>query len=141
VRYGPRIGEFPVRGSNIPNPAPALDGQRFLIVEDEDLIAMEVRRWLRDAGTEVIRPVPTVEQALSLLEDRRIDAAVLDFTRGERATAVPIADKRNSPRAPRIFATGDVQISRGGDAQAPYLINPLVEAELVHAVAKLIARA
>lgn len=119
--------------------ATSLDGRRILLVEDEYIIAMEMKRWLQRAGALVIGPVPNVEQALNLIEAGCLDAAVLDFNLGDKATAVPIADKLNSFRVPHLFATGDVQISRGGDAHAPCLIKPLVEAELVGAVAKLIA--
>ena len=122
------------------DPALSLDGRRILIVEDEYLIAMEVKRWLQRAGAEVIGPVPTVERALNLIQDDGIDAAVLDLNLGGRATAFPIADRLGKLGVPHLFATGEVQVSQGtGYEDRPYLPKPFQEAELVRAVGKLVA--
>lgn len=124
----------------MPDPAPSLDGQRVLIVEDEYLIAMEVKRWLRHAGAEVIGPVPTVERALDLIEDSHIDAAVLDLNLGDRTTALPIADRLRTLGIPHLFATGDVNASENsGYEDRPRLEKPFLEAELIRAVGKLVA--
>lgn len=114
-----------------------LDGQRVLIVEDEYLIAIEVKRWLQQAGAEVVGPVPSVERALALIEDGGIDAAVLDLNLGERRTAFPIADRLRTLGVPHLFATGDIQASRGDHDDCPRLEKPFVEVELIRAVAKL----
>lgn len=116
----------------------SLNGRRILLVEDEYIIAMEVKRWLQRAGAIVIGPVPSVEQALDLIEEEGLDGAVLDFNLGDKTTALPIADKLSALKVPHLFATGDVQVSRDGDAQATLLIKPFIEAELVGAVAKVI---
>lgn len=115
-----------------------LDGRRVLVVEDEYLIAMEVKRWLRRAGAEVVGPVPNVERALDLIEDGEIDAAVLDINLGDRGTAFSVADRLNALGVPHLFATGDVRATRGSDYDnRPRLEKPYVEAELVRAVEKL----
>lgn len=116
-----------------------LEGRRVLIVEDEYLIAMEVKRWLQRAGAEVVGPVPTVQRALDLIEDDGLDAAVLDLNLGGSMTARPIADRLSTLGVPHLFATGDVQLSQDGDGGAPQLIKPFVEAELIRAVGKLVA--
>ena len=68
-----------------------LAGRRILIVEDEALVAMLVEDALLDAGAEVIGPVATVAEALSLLDTASPDAAVLDLNlAGE--TSTPVAD-------------------------------------------------
>lgn len=119
-----------------------LDGRRVLIVEDEYLIAMEVKRWLQRAGAEVVGPVPSVERALALIEDGALDAAVLDLNLGERETALPIADRLGARGVPHLFATGDVQVARGsGYEDRPRLDKPFREDELVRAVADLAAAA
>lgn len=116
-----------------------LRGRRVLIVEDEYLIATEVKRWLQRAGAEVVGPVPSVQRALDLIEEDGIDAAVLDLNLGGTMTARPIADRLSTLGVPHLFATGDVQVSRGGDGEPPRLIKPFVEAELIRAVGELVS--
>jgi CheY-like chemotaxis protein len=119
-----------------------LDGRRVLIVEDEYLIAMEVKRWLQRAGADVVGPVPSVERALDLIAGGALDAAVLDLNLGGRGTAFPVADRLRALGVPHLFATGDVQVARGsGYEDRPRLEKPFVEAELVRAVAELAASA
>ena len=130
----------PCRGP-MSDAAQPLDGRRILLVEDEYVIAMEMKRWLQRAGAVVVGPVPSVERALDLIQDDGLDAAVLDFNLGDRATALPIADKLSALGVPHLFATGDIQITRDGNAQAPRLIKPFVEADLVRALGKLLAPA
>ena len=66
----------------MPEAAGPLVGRRVLVVEDEYLIAMQVKRWLQVAGCEVLGPVPSVDQALDLIETCCPDAAVLDVDLG-----------------------------------------------------------
>ncbi|MEE7505757.1 response regulator [Methylobacterium mesophilicum] len=123
-------------------PARPLDGRRILVVEDEYLIASEMKRWLQRAGAEVAGPVASVERALDLIEDSTIDAAVLDLNLGDRGTALPIADRLGALGVPHLFATGDVRASQeGAYADRPRLEKPYLEAELVSAVVKLTASA
>jgi CheY-like chemotaxis protein len=123
----------------MPDPTPPLAGRRVLVVEDEYLIASQVKRWLHSAGADVVGPVPGVDQALDLIEDCRPDAAVLDLNLGDGDTAYPIADKLGVLGVPYLFATGDVRLD---DASVyrhrPRLEKPFVEAELVRALTKLI---
>ncbi|KTS10769.1 hypothetical protein SB2_12160 [Methylobacterium radiotolerans] len=124
----------------MPETARPLDGRRILIVEDEYLIAMQVKRWLLAAGAEVVGPVPSVEQALDLIEEGGLDAAVLDVNLGNGRTVYPVADKLSALGVPYLFATGDVKISgAAADRQCPQLGKPFVEAELLQALGKLIA--
>lgn len=117
-----------------------LNGRRILVVEDEYIIAIQVKHWLQDAGAEVIGPVPSVERALNLIEDGGIDAAVLDLNLGERRTAHPIADRLGALGVPHLFATGDVRLPHiSGYDDRPRLEKPFVEAELVQAILKLSA--
>ncbi|MCJ2084734.1 response regulator [Methylobacterium sp. E-005] len=117
-----------------------LGGRRILIVEDEYLIAMEVKRWLLAAGAEVVGPVPNVERALDVIADEGLDAAVLDVNLDHGDTVYPVADKLSALGVPYLFATGDVKISCA-DAyrQRPRLEKPFGEAELLQATAALVA--
>lgn len=119
-------------------PSAFLAGYRILVVEDEYVIAMEIKRWLLAAGAEVLGPVPSVDQALDLIEDQRPSAAVLDANLGNRGSVYPVADKLDVLGVPYLFATGDVRISDASEyAERPRLEKPYVEEELVRAVVKL----
>jgi DNA-binding response OmpR family regulator len=121
--------------------ARTLSGRRILVVEDEYMIAMQVKRWLHDAGAEVIGPVPSVLQALPLIGQVPLDAAVLDINLGFGGTAFPIADRLHDFGVPHLFATAEHRIADGaayGDRTV--LPKPFQAEELVQAVAKLVAR-
>jgi DNA-binding response OmpR family regulator len=129
-------------GAIVPVFGSALASYRILVVEDEYLIASQVKGWLLAAGAEVIGPVPSVDQALDLIEDCCLDAAVLDVDLGDGETAYPIADKLGSLGVPYLFATGDVQLADTSVyRQRPRLEKPFAAAALVKAVTKLGARA
>jgi len=124
----------------MPDAAQPIDGRHILIVEDDYFIAMQVKRWLLAASAEVVGPVPSVEQALDLLEHKVVDAAVLDVNLGNGGTVYPVADKLSALGVPYLFATGDVRISDAAAyRQCPRLEKPFVEAELLRATGKLIA--
>jgi CheY-like chemotaxis protein len=119
--------------------AAPLAGYRVLVVEDEYLIAMEVKRWLQVAGAKVLGPVPSVDQALDLIEDHRPDAAVLDVSLWDGEDVYSVADKLGVLGVPYLFATGDVKLADTSVYRhRPRLEKPFVEAELVRAVAKLV---
>lgn len=118
---------------------PPLSGRRVLVVEDEYLIAAEVKRWLQEAGAEVIGPVPSVDQALDLVEDQRLDAAVLDINLGHGDTSYPVADRLEMLRVPYLFATGEVTARAGGCNDAPRLEKPCSKADLLRTLGDLIA--
>lgn len=116
-----------------------LAGRRVLIVEDEYLIAIEVKRWLRTAGATVAGPVPSAEQAFDLIEDESIDAAVLDLNLGDGDTAYPVADRLAALGVPYLFATGDMRVADTSAYRGrPRLEKPYLEAELIHALSDLL---
>jgi DNA-binding response OmpR family regulator len=78
---------------------------RFLIVEDEPLIAALLAGYIEDLGHDVLGPAATVSEALSIIDAHHPEFTILDFTLGREESA-PVADalvKRNLPFA---FATG-----------------------------------
>lgn len=120
-------------------PIVAPSGCRVLVVEDEYLIAIELKRWLQDAGVEVIRLVPSVEQTLDLVEDHCLDAAVLDINLGDGDTTYPIADRLDVLRVPYLFATGEVHRARaGGYSNPPLLEKPYSKADLLRVLSGMI---
>jgi CheY-like chemotaxis protein len=88
-----------------------MNGRRILVVEDEYLIADDLRMALEEAGAEVVGPVPSVKEAEELIaSDPAIDAALLDVNlRGEQIFAV--ADRLADREVPFVFATGYDQAS------------------------------
>jgi CheY-like chemotaxis protein len=83
-----------------------LNGLSILVVEDEYMLAMELRSYLEEAGTIVVGPVATVGDALALIDATpHIDAAVLDASlQGEMA--YPVAERLGQMQIPFIFTTG-----------------------------------
>jgi DNA-binding response OmpR family regulator len=130
----------------VPVPAPLpvagpvpLAGRCILVVEDEYLIASEVKRWLLAAGSEVLGPVPSVDQALDLIAVRHPDAAVLDVDLGEGEDAYPVADRLGVLGVPYLFATGDVQLADTSNyRQRPRLEKPFLARELVRALTEIL---
>ena len=84
----------------------SLSGCRVLVVEDEYMLADELRSELLDAGADAIGPVASVEQAIDLIaRDEMIDAAILDVNLGGEF-AYPVADLLLERGIPFVFATG-----------------------------------
>jgi CheY-like chemotaxis protein len=117
----------------------SLRGRRVLVVEDEYLIAVALSDHLQAIGSTVIGPVPSVEQALQLIEtNRKIDVAILDANLGG-VRAYPIADLLQARNIPFVFASGydDSDLNdlypHVRNCQKPYLFK-LMESFLVSAL-------
>lgn len=93
------------RSTSPSSPLLSLRGRHILVVEDDYVLAMDMRLTLEDAGAEVVGPVGTVREALRLVENEDIDAAVLDINlHGELVFAV--AERLQDRGIPFAFATG-----------------------------------
>jgi CheY-like chemotaxis protein len=87
-------------------PQQSLIGRRVLIVEDEYFLADDLAQAVAQLGAEVLGPVPTREEALTLLATAgQIDLAVLDINLQDEA-AFPVADVLAKQGVPFLFATG-----------------------------------
>jgi len=84
----------------------SLTGRRLLVVEDEFYLAEDLAKDLTARGATVIGPVPSVNDALDLIEDtEHIDGAVLYLNlQGEQA--YPVADALIERGVPFVFTTG-----------------------------------
>ncbi len=83
---------------------PPLNAIRLLIVEDDPLIALDIESTLEDAGAVIGGSARTVAQALALINDTSIEAAVLDY-RLETETSEPVADRLIALGVPFLFHT------------------------------------
>lgn len=116
-----------------------LAARRVLVVEDEYLLADDLRQELADAGALVVGPAPSVAQALELLEaERELDAAVLDINlRGE--TVFPVADALTARGIPFLFTTGyDAGIIPARFAAATCCSKPIAMSRIVAAVESML---
>ncbi|MFC7739055.1 hypothetical protein ACFQX4_25470 [Roseomonas sp. GCM10028921] len=124
----------------MPEHSDPLSGLRILLVEDEYVIADEMTGWLRRAGAEVVGPVPSVEQALDLIDEAEgaLDAAVLDANLGFGETAYPIADRLDELGVPYAFATADVNlISKPSYQSHPRLEKPISQRNLLRVLERM----
>ena len=120
--------------------AASLTGRRVLVVEDEYLIASQMKRWLAAAGAVVVGPVPSTDQAFDLIDDGSLDAGVLDINLGDGHTAYPVAEKLERMGVPYLFATGDVTTSEVSMYRyRPRIEKPFGEVGLVRALTRLLS--
>ena len=115
--------------------------RRILLAEDEYFIMQDLRSGLEVFGVEVVGPVPSVADALALIEaGAEMDAAVLDVNlRGEQV--YPVADALSARGIPFVFSTGysDGMLDpRYGNA--PVCEKPVNMLQLGQTLAELIGR-
>ena len=80
------------------------------------------------------------EQALDLIDGGGLTAAVLDVNLGDGKTVYPVAAELEALGVSYLFATGDAKLSDANNHRdRPRLTKPYLEAELVRAVADLVA--
>ncbi len=117
-------------------PARSLTGRRFLIIEDEPLVALVVATGLEDAGANV-DTAATVDQALQKIEGPGFDGALLDGNlHGRPVDSVAAALTRS--RIPFLFISG---YGRDGlpaaFKNAAVLGKPFTQEQLLEAVLQL----
>src|SRR5215472_466185 len=85
---------------------PTPKARRFLVVEDEFMIAMLIEDYLSELGYEMAWQTDNIPEALQITDDSNdIDGAILDMNlRGESAR--PIAEALRAKQVPFCFMTG-----------------------------------
>jgi len=76
-----------------------------LLVEDEPLVAMMMNGFLDQLDCRVIGPCNTPFEALAVLKENSVDAAILDINLGGE-TVYPVADALSRLGIPFAFVTG-----------------------------------
>lgn len=87
--------------------SPVIGGRRFLIVEDEQIIAVHAADSLARLGAEIVGPVSTVKDAFDAIEGggKSLDAALLDINLHGQ-TIFPVAAFLKMKHIPFAFVTG-----------------------------------
>jgi CheY-like chemotaxis protein len=80
-------------------------GPKVLVVDDEPLIAMLLQDWLEELDYHPVGPAHSVSEALNLINDCSLDAAILDVSIGNE-DSYPVADMLKARAIPFAFATG-----------------------------------
>ncbi len=107
-------------------PWSSIRGRPVLVVEDEYMLAEDLREELEREGAEVLGPAPTVARALALLRAGPAPClAILDINlQGEMAW--PIADLLRQMGIPFLFATGyDIRAIPPAYADVPLTEKPV----------------
>ena len=87
-------------------PTDELRGRRILIVEDESLILLTIQDVVEELGCEVTGTAMRAEAAIAIVQDRQVDAALLDVNLGEGRTSYPVAAALAARGIPFAFITG-----------------------------------
>jgi len=118
----------------IDDPERGLVGRSVLVVEDERLIALDIKDILEGWGCEVLGPVATAEGALALVRDQTPDAAILDVNlKGE--TSEPVARALRDHGRPYLVLTAYQSSHLTGVLRdAPLLNKPVDEKKLRQAL-------
>ena len=82
-----------------------LDGLTVLVVEDDFLVAFEIAESVTMAGGFVLGPVPSVHEALALIETQLFDAAILDANLSDR-NITPVLTILLARDIPLVLHTG-----------------------------------
>ena len=134
-------GELITRSDEVEKPAVAQkkrrtlpNGLKFLVVEDNMILALDVEEMLLRSGAASVDVVSTADEALQLLERKFCDAALLDLKLG-RGDSLPVARRLDELGIPFVFATGygeramiPLQFSDIPVAGKPYSENHLTSA-------------
>ena len=90
-------------------PTPAEVSQQHgwcvLIVEDEYFLADDLARGFADKGISILGPVPSIDQAMALVERQQVNLAVLDIALDD-SKVYDVADALIAQDVPVLFVTG-----------------------------------
>jgi len=116
----------------------SLSGRRVLVVEDEMIVAWLLEDMLADLGYQAVGPAARVDQALAMINEEAIDAAVLDVNLNGQ-TSYSVADALTVRDVPFVFSTG-YDKTRLLDSYRSFQVlqKPYQQVELRDALAKLL---
>src|SRR5262249_54585449 len=114
--------------------------KRVLVIEDEPLVALDMKEILGGAGHDVVGPACNLTAARQLLAENKFDLAIVDVNLGDE-NGSEIAAALAKRGAPFAFVTGYGRTALPEDLRkAPLLRKPFGESELLGVVETLSAK-
>ncbi|MGA7328954.1 MAG: response regulator [Rhodomicrobium sp.] len=112
----------------------------ILVVEDDAILALGIELILKEAGFDVLGPANTVAQALSLMQEKGCDAAVLDVNLLD-GTSEPVARRLLDSGTPFVVASGHSReqhppVFNGASALAKPVEPELLIAEITRCIGR-----
>ena len=111
---------------------PAFAAQRFLVVEDEPLITIDLQRLLEQEGATAIN-APSVSRALRFVDTSPFSAGVIDIRLGDNNAGL-ICDELGRRRVPFIFYTGQADAVPHRWRSIPVVGKPTLPSVIIGAI-------
>jgi CheY-like chemotaxis protein len=106
------------------NTEPSIAGKRFLVLDDEFLIALDIQQVLESAGAASVICASNADDALKAITAAPVfDLGVLDFKLSGTDSSVNVAAALTAMQTPFVFLTG----MRGDDEMKKFPNAPVVE--------------
>ncbi len=115
-----------------------LPAQRILIIEDEPMIALDLKLALAEAGADVVGIASTIDEARELVERPNITAAVVDL-RLHGQSVRGVVQRLTDRAVPFLFYSGhdDAPTARSWP-KVPLLTKPQDPAAILNMLAEII---
>jgi CheY-like chemotaxis protein len=106
------------------NSEPSISGKRFLVLDDEFLIALDIQQVLESAGAASVICAGNAGDALKAIQTApTFDLGVLDFRLSGTDSSVDVAAALTAAGTPFVFLTG----MRGDEQMKQFPKAPVVE--------------
>lgn len=121
-----------------------MNALRILIVEDEFIIASNLKLMLEDLGYEPLSPAGSEKEAIEMLQKKEVDLAILDINLGGRHEGINVGRYINeNVKIPFIYLTSNsdkATIQQAKQTQpSTYLIKPFTSEDIYSAIEMAIA--
>lgn len=113
--------------------------KNVLHLEAEFLIALDVAATLADAGVANVIHATTCAQALSLLAEEPIDAAILDVEAADGSTE-PVAQRLKEMGIPFVMHTAAAHVAGAQSERSALLMKPVTTPDLVETMKAALRR-
>jgi DNA-binding response OmpR family regulator len=112
-----------------------LTGRKILVIEDEPLIALDIRNAFEGAGATTV-VTRTVAAALAAVEDNLVSAAIVDHVLGDGKSS-EICEKLKKRKVPFVTYSGFAHLD-GACAEAVHVSKPANPSVLVATITGLL---